>query len=82
MIMLVLAGLNAWVFHARVYSRVFDWDLDPITPRAARVGAAASLALWAVIIVSGRMIAYNWFDCDKPQPAAIVFAASCDSYPK
>jgi hypothetical protein len=82
MIMLALAGLNAWVFHRRVYRRVLEWDLDPIAPRAARVGGAVSLVLWAAIIVSGRMIAYNWFDCDKPQPAAIVFAASCDSYPK
>src|SRR5205823_12910988 len=55
MIMLVLAGLNAWVFHARVYRRVLEWDHDPITPRGARVGGALSLALWAVIIVSGRM---------------------------
>jgi hypothetical protein len=38
MIMLVLAGLNAWVFHARVYQRVLAWDLDPVAPRAARVG--------------------------------------------
>jgi hypothetical protein len=23
------------------------------------------------------MIAYNWFDCDKPQGAFIVWAAGC-----
>jgi hypothetical protein len=79
MILLVLAGLNAWVFHARVYRRVFDWDLDPITPRAARIGGVASLILWAAIIVSGRMIAYNWFDCDRPQPKVVVVAAGCDA---
>lgn len=78
MILLVLAGLNAWVFHARVYRRVLEWDLDPIAPRAARVGGAVSLVLWAAIIVSGRMIAYNWFDCDKPQPRVVVWAAGCD----
>jgi len=81
MIMLVAAGLNAWVFHARVYRRVFDWDLDPITPKAARIGGTLSLVLWAVIIVSGRLIAYDWFDCDKPQPAAIVWAGGCEAYP-
>ena len=80
MIMLVLAGLNAWVFHGRVYRRVFDWDLAPIAPSAARIGGALSLVLWAAIIVSGRMIAYNWFDCDKPQPAIVVWAAGCGAY--
>ena len=82
MIMLALAGLNAWVFHLRVYRRVFEWDLDPIAPGAARVGGVVSLVLWAAIIVSGRMIAYNWFDCDKPQPPAISWIAGCDAYPR
>jgi hypothetical protein len=80
MTMLVLAALNAYVFHARVYRRVIDWDLDSITPRAARVGAALSLLLWAAIIVSGRMIAYDWFDCDKPQPSIVAWAAGCAAY--
>jgi hypothetical protein len=82
LILLVLAGLNAWVFHSRVWRHVADWDLDPRPPRAARVAGTVSLALWAGIIVSGRMIAYNWFDCDKPQPPFIAWAAACDSYPK
>ena len=76
-VMLILAGLNAWVFHARVYRRVSDWNLDPVPPRAARIAGAASLLLWALIIVFGRMIAYNWFDCDKPQSPFIVWAAGC-----
>jgi hypothetical protein len=30
-----------------------------------------------VIIVCGRMIAYNWFDCDmKPRPI-VAWAAGC-----
>ena len=54
------------------------WDLDPITPKRARVAGAASLVLWAAIIFSGRMIAYNWFDCDRqPQPRFINWAAGC-----
>lgn len=60
--MLVLAGLNAWIFHRTVYRRVADWDLDPVTPRPARIAGGLSLALWAAIVVAGRMIAYNWFD--------------------
>ena len=80
LILLILAGLNAWVFHARVYRSVLAWDRDPITPRAARAAGALSLVLWASIIVAGRMIAYDWFDCDKPQPAVIVWAGGCAGY--
>jgi hypothetical protein len=82
LILLVLAGLNAWVFHARIWRRVADWDLDPVTPRAARVAGLASLALWAAIIVSGRMIAYNWFDCDQPHSHVIHVLGGCDGYPQ
>ena len=78
LILLVLAGLNAWVFHAGIWRSVMRWDLDPITPKRARVAGAASLVLWAAIIFSGRMIAYNWFDCDRqPQPRFINWAAGC-----
>lgn len=77
-IMLVLAGLNVWIFHRRVEPTIGDWDVQRSGPRAARVAAAVSLVLWACIIVAGRMIAYNWFDCDiQPQPAFVNWAAGC-----
>ena len=60
--MLVLAGLNAWVFHRSVYRRVSEWDVDASIPSGAKVAAGVSLALWACIVFAGRMIAYNWFD--------------------
>jgi hypothetical protein len=83
LILLVLAGLNAWVFHAGIWTSVMRWDLDPITPKRARVAGAASLVLWAAIIFSGRMIAYNWFDCDRqPQPRFINWAAGCVVEPR
>jgi hypothetical protein len=79
MILLLLAGLNVWIFHSRVYPGVVAWDADQVPPRAARVAGALSLALWIGVIVSGRMIAYNWFDCDRqPQPAIINFLTSCE----
>lgn len=77
-VMLLLAVLNVWIFHRRVQRTMGEWDLAPVTPRGARVAAAVSLALWAGIIVAGRMIAYNWFDCDiQPQPAIVNWAAGC-----
>jgi len=60
--MLILSGLNVWIFHSRVYRKVAQWDLDPVPPGGARVAAVLSLTLWAGIVIAGRMIAYNWFD--------------------
>ena len=75
---LVLAGLNAFVFHATIDRRVAQWDLAPVAPPAARRAGAASLVLWAVIVVTGRMIAYSWFDCDKqPQSHVVNVVAGC-----
>ena len=57
---------------------VAEWDLAPTPPRAARRAGITSLILWGVIVVAGRMIAYNWFDCDKqPQPKAVNVFAGC-----
>lgn len=61
-VLLLLAGLNAWIFHATIYRRLPEWDEAPIAPAAARFAGSVSLALWAGIIVVGRMIAYNWFN--------------------
>jgi hypothetical protein len=80
---LMLAGLNAFVFHSGIDRRVAEWDLAPVPPPAARRAGAASLVLWAVIVVAGRMIAYNWFDCDKqPQPPIVNALAGCVARPR
>jgi hypothetical protein len=77
-IALILAGLNAFVFHSGIDRQVAEWDLHPTPPRAARRAGLTSLILWAIIVVAGRMIAYNWFDCDKqPQPKAVNIFAGC-----
>jgi hypothetical protein len=33
--------------------------------------------LWASVVFSGRLIAYNWFDCAKRQPPLINTLAGC-----
>jgi hypothetical protein len=78
MLLLLLAGLNMLMFHVRVFPGVAKWDVDVVPPRAVRVAGALSLVLWIGIVFSGRMIAYNWFDCDRqPQSAIINFLTSC-----
>jgi hypothetical protein len=78
MIMLVLALLNIWyvpLAHPRAGQRM--GHVDRRRRRRAWPGIA-SLALWAGVVVAGRMIAYNWFDCDiQPQSDFINWAAGC-----
>ena len=74
---LALAAVNAWVFHRTVYRRVTDWDLAPIPPRRARVAGGLAIVFWAVAILSGRLIAYDWFDCAHQQPAIVHLLAGC-----
>jgi hypothetical protein len=42
-----------------------------------RAAAAMSLTAWLVVISLGRLIAYDWFECGKPQPAFINWAEEC-----
>ena len=45
------------------YGRIAEWDLDPVPPRRVRVAGGVALALWASIILAGRMMPYQlyWF---------------------
>ena len=77
-IFLILAMINIWYFHSRVYPRAADWNTAARLPWIARRAGLASLILWAAIIVFGRFIAYNWFDCDiQPQSAFVNWFAGC-----
>jgi hypothetical protein len=61
MMMMFLAGVNALAFHQSTYHTVVTWDARPVTPFAAKLSGVLSVALWAGVVVAGRMIAYNWF---------------------
>jgi hypothetical protein len=82
MILLVAAGLNAWIFHFRIYPKIAGWGADGVPPKALRRAGGLSLVLWIAIVFCGRMIAYNWFDCDRqPQAAIVNFLTSCVPMP-
>ena len=72
-----VAAINIFIFHARVERGRDQWDLDVTPPIRARISAAISLAAWAGVIITGRMIAYDWFDCDKPQSALVHGLTGC-----
>jgi hypothetical protein len=58
MILLVIVGLNAVLFHFTAYRKIDKWELVPSAPGTAKVAAWVSLVLWLGIIVAGRGIAY------------------------
>jgi hypothetical protein len=76
MLLILAAGINVFLFHARVERDRDRWDIGD-TPGAARASAVISLVIWTSVIISGRLIAYNWFDCDRPQPPLIRILAGC-----
>jgi len=79
MILLVISGLNIWFFHTRIYRSISEWDDELHPPRAVRIAGVVSLVVWTGIVFSGRLVAYNWFECDlQPQSAFVNWAASCD----
>ena len=58
-LLMFVAGVNALVFHLTTYHSVAAWDSHVVTPFGARLAGALSLALWAGVVVTGRMIAYS-----------------------
>jgi hypothetical protein len=58
MLMLLLAGLNALIFHQTIYRRVASWDKASVTPMGAKVAGCCSILLWFGIVAAGRWIAF------------------------
>ena len=77
LLFIVIASINIWLFHKRVSANIEQWDTQPKPPLSARISAGVSLSMWAGVIVTGRFIAYNWFDCDRPQPDWVITLAGC-----
>lgn len=59
MLMLVLSGINMLVFELTAGRTIHRWDKAPSGPRAGKIVAALSLAMWIGIIVMGRLIGFT-----------------------
>jgi hypothetical protein len=57
MALLAGVGVHAWVFHATVYGH--PEKMDAVTPSQAKLAAVLSLAIWAGLCLSGRLIAFD-----------------------
>ena len=57
--LIVLAGVNAMLFHFTTYRSITKWDTTS-PPLGAKVAGVLSLAMWACIVAFGRLTAYDW----------------------
>lgn len=57
MSLLVLAGVNAALFHLVPWRRVAQWG-EGAAPITAKFGAAVSIVVWIGVVCGGRLIAY------------------------
>lgn len=77
-ILLIVLAINAWLFRKHMKTAASTWRDELIPPRRARIGAGLSLALWSGVIITGRFIAYDWFDCGQSGNSAFInWAAGC-----
>jgi hypothetical protein len=58
---LLLAGVNALIFHVMTQRTSPAWDAAPRPRLSARLAGLGSIVLWAVVILAGRMISYTMF---------------------
>jgi len=77
LILLAIAIANVVIFHMIFQKDQADWDTLESPPRKAKISAIISLVSWILVITCGRFIAYNWFECGKPQPAWVNTASGC-----
>jgi Family of unknown function (DUF6644) len=76
-VLLVLAALNALLFHRQLSGASGRWSGEGKAPAKLRIGAGLSLLFWTGIVICGRLIAYDWFDCARNPPPFIASLAGC-----
>jgi hypothetical protein len=61
-LLILLAGLNAALFHFTIFRKLDSWDSTEPAPPRARLAGALSLLFWSGVVICGRMQAYKWFE--------------------
>jgi hypothetical protein len=74
--LLLIGGINIAIFTFKVERDKARWDLGPV-PLKSKIAASISLSVWALVIVCGRLIAYNWADCDVTTSPTVLALAGC-----
>ncbi len=76
-VLLFAAFINALLFHKRLRNSRATWENELRAPMNLRRGAALSLTFWTLIVICGRLIAYDWFDCIKNPYLLMANLAGC-----
>jgi hypothetical protein len=58
---LLVAGVNALVYHRVTARRIAPQDDGTPLPFAARAAGLASIVAWAIVILAGRMMSYTLY---------------------
>lgn len=58
LVLIVLAVLNAAIFHFITLKSVEEWNVHQLPPVAARLAGLLSILFWFSVIACGRLIAY------------------------
>lgn len=58
LLFIALAGLNALYFEVKWGRQVRYWGASPSLPGGVKYAGAASLALWTLVVITGRLIPY------------------------
>lgn len=58
---MVLAAINAFVYHRFTERRIVEWDDAAAPPTRARIAGLVSICVWATVILAGRMMSYTMF---------------------
>ncbi len=59
MMLIILAGLNAFWMNKFLLADIDQWDMDMLPPLKVRISAFFSICLWMGVVSSGRLIAYS-----------------------
>ena len=77
LVLLVACAINAMLFHHRMNQSAGSWDTEPRAPGPLRLGALLSLVFWSLIVICGRFIAYDWFDCSPRSSGFMATISGC-----
>jgi hypothetical protein len=58
LVLLALAGINMTAFHFGTFRRIAQWDTAATPTVAAKFAGAASLVVWAGVMLAGRWVGH------------------------
>ncbi len=76
-VLLIAAAINLYFFYRSMKHASPGWEQSALPPRSLRVGAGLSLVIWAGVVICGRLIAYDWYDCIQEPSEIIASIAGC-----